>query len=285
MSVEPSRVGGQSKYNMGTNITSFRNLAKDSNQKTTLQSDETLIELSSILWFGYDIRINDNGFLSVTDLINAVLSSNNIHGFCTVRVNDIFRKDSFLRNLYYLLLKKNRVFYYSFNEFFEIVKKKKCVKILKDMNLYQCIGKGKNRVVFCDKDIWILLAIEFTPRIIVDFIFDYDNINNLINKYVYPDEFDISFNDRYNRSKEVITYLAKDNQHNAIKIGKTTNLNLRESAMRNSNYDLSIIAYFNGDIEDELHKLYKHKHIKREWFSLSKKDVFDIMNNYGFIVR
>lgn len=274
------------------NLVCFRDLAKDSSQKTTERLNEKLASIDNctvydnILWFGYDIRKDiSNGFLSVTDLQNCATRSNNMRGFYTIRVEDIFRKESFIRNIYYLLLKKNSFYPYSFYEFMDNVRVRGCIRILKDDGLYICKGRGENRVVFCDKDIWILLAIEFTPRILVDFIFKNENINDLFDRYSFPDEFDISFNDIDRRGKDVFTYLAKGGNENIVKIGKTIDLKSRESCMRNSNHELRIIAYLNKDIEKELHDCYSDKHIIREWYALDINDVNSIIRKYGFNIK
>lgn len=76
------------------------------------------------------------------------------------------------------------------------------------------------------------------------------------------------------------TYLMLDDEERLIKIGKSHDIYTRMSVI--GKRTLSLIAYADTDVEKELHKLYRQKRIKGEWFRLNKDDIDEIIKTYGF---
>lgn len=76
------------------------------------------------------------------------------------------------------------------------------------------------------------------------------------------------------------TYLMLDDEEQLIKIGKSHDIYTRMSVI--GKRALILIAYADMDVEKELHKSYRQKRIKGEWFRLSKDDIDEIIKTYGF---
>jgi len=76
------------------------------------------------------------------------------------------------------------------------------------------------------------------------------------------------------------TYLVKDYNNGLIKIGKSKDIHTRLQVLGNK--DKQLIAYVRKDIETILHREYKGKRIKGEWFNLSDIEVNKIISTYGF---
>lgn len=86
----------------------------------------------------------------------------------------------------------------------------------------------------------------------------------------------------FKRSKrEYKTYLVSGS-NGLIKIGKTIDVNKRIKVLQSINPEIKIIACCDKDVELELHEKYSKKRIQSEWFSLTKDDIDEIMNNYEF---
>ena len=75
------------------------------------------------------------------------------------------------------------------------------------------------------------------------------------------------------------TYLVQSGT--AYKIGRTTNVNQRFGELSYHNFEMKMISFVNKNIEKELHRKYKEKRIKNEWFSLNDKDVDYILNLFN----
>lgn len=77
------------------------------------------------------------------------------------------------------------------------------------------------------------------------------------------------------------TYLILNNRNKYVKIGKSLNVLKRERTLQSEEPDLTLIYYTDEDVETELHREYKHKRLRGEWFNLSEKDIDDIVINYN----
>lgn len=76
------------------------------------------------------------------------------------------------------------------------------------------------------------------------------------------------------------TYLMFDGD-GYIKIGKSYNPEIREKTLMSTRPSISLLAYSDNDVEDELHEEYAEKNKRGEWFSLSLNDVKDIIKKYN----
>lgn len=78
------------------------------------------------------------------------------------------------------------------------------------------------------------------------------------------------------------TYLMKDNSNGATKIGKSKTPGYREDTLMSQNPNITLVAICDYDVEKRLHRMYKHKRMRGEWFSLDESDVYDIINTFDF---
>ena len=78
------------------------------------------------------------------------------------------------------------------------------------------------------------------------------------------------------------TYILTD-KSGKYKIGRTSDLKKRFSTLCVSNPTIKIIAIIIGDAEEELHRRFRNKQVKGEWFDLSDFDIKYILNKYKTI--
>lgn len=80
------------------------------------------------------------------------------------------------------------------------------------------------------------------------------------------------------------TYLMLDKRNGAIKIGRTSQptVRFREKTLQSENPDIECLFYLEKDIELELHRKFKGKRIRGEWFRLDPSDIENIVNEYNF---
>lgn len=74
-----------------------------------------------------------------------------------------------------------------------------------------------------------------------------------------------------------MTYLIFDSLSKLTKIGTTKNLQSRIQTLSTANLNLHLIYCTNVNIEKLLHKIYKNRKIKREWFQLTFQDIENII--------
>lgn len=69
--------------------------------------------------------------------------------------------------IYYLLKENDKI--KDFN-FWSSVENVGVIKTLKKLGLYKCYGRGSNKIVFCDSNIWLLICQELNSRFYADVI-------------------------------------------------------------------------------------------------------------------
>lgn len=79
------------------------------------------------------------------------------------------------------------------------------------------------------------------------------------------------------------TYLIKDKRTGATKIGKSNNPYKREKTLQSEALSLELLYICNDNVESLLHKKYKHKRIRGEWFNLTDNDINEIISKYKFV--
>jgi hypothetical protein len=80
------------------------------------------------------------------------------------------------------------------------------------------------------------------------------------------------------------TYLMLDSK-GYVKIGKSINPYFREKTLQSENITISLFAVCDKNIESLLHKKYKDKRVRGEWFVLSNDEILDIINEYSFKIK
>ena len=94
---------------------------------------------------------------------------------------------------------------------------------------------------------------------------------------------ELLLHDRGQRNDEYkYTYILTD-KSGKYKIGRTSDLKKRFSTFCVSNPSIKIIAIIIGDAEEELHRRFRNKQVKGEWFDLSDFDIKYILNKYKTI--
>jgi hypothetical protein len=83
-----------------------------------------------------------------------------------------------------------------------------------------------------------------------------------------------------NRSRDIKTYLMKDNHNNLYKIGYSNNPKLRERTLQSEKPSIKMVKVWDCDIEKKLHKLYDEFRVRGEWFNLSKIQVRYICTHF-----
>lgn len=78
------------------------------------------------------------------------------------------------------------------------------------------------------------------------------------------------------------TYLMLDNNNGYIKIGRSINPKKRETTLQSEKPDITLLKICHCNIETKLHKMFKDKRVRGEWFSLSKEDISYIVDAFDF---
>ena len=78
------------------------------------------------------------------------------------------------------------------------------------------------------------------------------------------------------------TYLMIDTKNGLIKIGKSKNPKYRERTLQSEKPSINLLTTCNYDCEKELHKKYKNKRVRGEWFDLNHKEIQSIIDKYDF---
>lgn len=115
--------------------------------------------------FGIKIRQNTQGqFLSVTDLQNSYERARWTHKWSDKRISDIINTITTKERVYYIL-KERDLIKTGFSAFMEMADEHGLTTVLKGLGLYKTTGRGINKTVMTDPEIWILLALELNPMI------------------------------------------------------------------------------------------------------------------------
>ena len=81
-------------------------------------------------------------------------------------------------------------------------------------------------------------------------------------------------------SPDFKTYIIKDSSSKLFKIGRSINPRRRHRDIYTANPTTLLLMFCNKDIESDLHKKYKKKHVSGEWFRLSDVDLVEILNEF-----
>jgi len=82
--------------------------------------------------------------------------------------------------------------------------------------------------------------------------------------------------------KPIMTYVMYDKSEDVYKIGRSINPVYRESTLRSQTPNIETLLICSENIELELHRKYKEKRIRGEWFRLSADDILDLVEIHGF---
>lgn len=101
-----------------------------------------------------------------------------------------------------------------------------------------------------------------------------EKLNNFFNE-------NINYFKKNEKELNISTYIVM-NEKGLYKIGKTTNFDNRIKTLKsntgNDNDNVIMpICLINGDFESKLHKVFKDKNIKGEWFRLSDDDIIEAL--------
>ena len=165
----------------------------------------------------------------------------------------------------------------SFKDFLDNVKSSSMISILKKKKLYVCKGARKDKMAYCDIRIWNIVLIETV-----------DEISSYITSRLSGNTFFINLMlSNINPSDTVFdtrkTYILRGNDRGLYKIGMTTDIHRRQSAISNTVEECILIACVNGDIEKELHNRLRDYRITGEWFDLPDNVLKGIIREYKFL--
>lgn len=84
------------------------------------------------------------------------------------------------------------------------------------------------------------------------------------------------------KNDKIYTYLMKDDNTGLTKIGKSNNPSLREKTLQSEKPTIRLIYICEQLVERELHKKYKNKRVRGEWFNLLDHDIDNIISSFNF---
>lgn len=82
------------------------------------------------------------------------------------------------------------------------------------------------------------------------------------------------------KSKKVYTYIMSHKEEGVYKIGKSVNPKRRHRTLLHDDPFIELFFVIDKNIEKKLHKKYKNKRLKGEWFNLTKEDIKNIKDEY-----
>ena len=104
-------------------------------------------------------------------------------------------------------------------------------------------------------------------------------IRKLDRVWFYENQFkDVTHESLKFRDEENCIYLMVDDTNGMIKIGRSKNPKYREGTLQSKEPKTHIIAYWRApkSIENELHRMFRHKRVRGEWFRLTISDLDEI---------
>lgn len=81
---------------------------------------------------------------------------------------------------------------------------------------------------------------------------------------------------------EIKTYLMSDSNTGFTKIGVSRSPHIRERTLQSEKPTISLLKICDALVERELHRKYKGKRVRGEWFNLSENDLEAIISEYNF---
>ena len=149
-------------------------------------------------------------------------------------------------------------------------------------NELYCENKKINKTNLLNKA-WLLnnflLSVEFIK--LLDLLNDNDLVY-LNTRYLILNTIDPTYKKYTCTFEKTKTYLMKDSNTGLTKIGKTVDPKHRERTLQSEKPTISLFAVCEDNIETKLHKIYKDKRTRGEWFNLTKEEVDNIINKYKF---
>lgn len=141
------------------------------------------------------------------------------------------------------------------------------------------------------EDILILTSEIYNSKLIIDTINFLDRFTEINNysyirlKYLILSNLLSSIYE--NNNFEILnnkqkTYLMKDSNTGYTKIGKAVNPKFRERTLQSEKPSISLFSICDSLIESELHREYKNKRVRGEWFNLTESEINNIINKYNF---
>lgn len=85
------------------------------------------------------------------------------------------------------------------------------------------------------------------------------------------------------KNKLSYVYLMRDTTNGLIKIGYSSNVTAREKTLQSEKPAIELLNYWVGTREDEkiLHRLFKNKRIRGEWFEINNQELTQIKNYFS----
>lgn len=152
---------------------------------------------------------------------------------------------------------------------------------LQDMN-YQSIDNNED--IYFPYHIFVVFAKWLSSDLFVyafNLCEDDDERMININRLIDSEEYSIlkKYNYKHKDARSYHTYVMKD-RSGLFKIGKSEDVRRRIKKLSVGNSSIELVCEINRDVESELHKCFKSKRVRGEWFSLSNDDISLIKENW-----
>lgn len=135
-----------------------------------MKTNVTMISEKDRNLFGVVIRQEtQNGFLCLTDLQEAYTRARVLNGWYDKKVQSVLKQKENADKVYFLL-KERSLTDLEKKDFDTFVESYGLIKYLKEIKMYKCYGRGKDKAVFCDKFIWLLICQEMNTSWYADVI-------------------------------------------------------------------------------------------------------------------
>lgn len=84
------------------------------------------------------------------------------------------------------------------------------------------------------------------------------------------------------KREDQLSYLMIDRSNGFVKIGKSANPRFREKTLQSEKPSIELLAICDDDVELVLHRKYKHKRLRGEWFDLTHDELESIIEEFEF---
>lgn len=140
-------------------------------------------------------------------------------------------------------------------------------------NVFPFLFADNNQAILVDDIFWINVNLA-------DNYLDYSIIQDYLR--LNDSEFGTKNLNPKPSNNDIKTYIIFEENTGYYKIGKSKQPKIREKTLRSEKPNIKMILVCDKNIESYLHKKYKDKRIRGEWFDLSSDEILDIIEKYNF---
>lgn len=135
-----------------------------------MKTNVTMISEKDRSLYGVVIRQETKTcMLNLSDLQEAYTVARIKNGWSDKQLQDILHSKSNAERIYFLLQKQEMI-NTEISVFMQDIETQGIIKVLKNCGAYKTTGRGKNKTVFCNPYVWVLVALELNPELYAEVV-------------------------------------------------------------------------------------------------------------------